>query len=129
VPQEEIIWLIAFGAVAVPIGLLIFSLPAIQAKRRGYSFFVWLIAGLLAYNPIYLLVVLATVPHRKRQRLRAQFANELDAKLAAAGIPAVRPISRPVGERSLGDQPTMDPGSTVSRPAVERSIGDEATRM
>jgi hypothetical protein len=109
--------------------LFVFAIPAIQAKRRGYSFLIWLLAGILALNPIYLLVVLSTVPHRKRQKLRATFADELDASLKTAGIPVSVQAARSAIERSLGDFATMDPGTTASRPATERSLGDELTRM
>jgi hypothetical protein len=103
--------------------------PAVQAKRRGYSFFVWFFAGLVAFNPIFLLIVLASVPHRRRQKLRERFRHELDAKLAAAGAPAVA-ADRPVSDRSLGDQPTLLPGaaaSTADASAPDRSLGDAPT--
>jgi heme exporter protein D len=103
--------------------------PAVQAKQRGYSFFVWLAAGVLALNPIFILVVLAALPHRKRQRLREQFRRELDAKLAAAGTPAAIPV-RPAAERSLGDQQTILPGASAATegpPVRERSLGDLPT--
>jgi hypothetical protein len=127
-------------------GLALFSLiPAVQARRRGYSFLIWLLAGVAAFNPIFLMIVLASIPHRKRQQMREQFRRELDAKLAAAGAPKVPLAARPVPDRSLGDQPTLLPGaaaSTADAPARDRSLGaaptvlpaarslgDEATRL
>jgi hypothetical protein len=124
---DELLWI---GLASVPIGLIglaIFSIPAVQAKRRGYSFFVWLLAGVLVTNPIYLLVVLGVLPHRKRQRLREQLRRELDAKLAAAAPAAVR--AGPVIERSVGDQPTVMPGVAAATDVPLRSIGDAATVM
>jgi hypothetical protein len=122
-----IVLVVVVALITAAIVLMIFAIPAIQAKRRGYSFFIWLLAGLLVHNPIYLLVVLATAPHRTRQKLRTTFAAELDAKIAAAGVPIPQPV-RPVTERSLGDLATIDPATTASRPPSERSLGDEETR-
>jgi hypothetical protein len=122
-------WIITAAVIAIGliVAAIIFSVPASQAKRRGYSFLVWFFAGFLVYNPIYLLIVLATVPHRARQRQRGQFAAELDGKLAAAGIPVVKAV-RPIPERSLGDFATVDPGTTAGRVSGAQSIGDEPTR-
>jgi heme exporter protein D len=114
--------LVGVAGLCVAVG--IFAIPAMQAKRRGYSFFVWLLAGMLVVNPIYLLVVLGVSPHRKRQRLREQFRRELDAKLSAA-IPTTP--AGPIPERSLGDQPTLAPGSAGATDAPGRSVGDAAT--
>ena len=125
---ESWIWPAAIGTVALVVVLLIFSVPAIQAKRRGYSFLVWFFAGLLVYNPIYLLIVLATIPHRARQKQRLQFAAELDGKLAAAGLPIVTTV-RPIPECSLGDFATIDPRTTADRFSDANSIGDEPTRQ
>jgi hypothetical protein len=116
----EITILALLGAVAVGV----FAVPAVQAKRRGYSLVVWLVAGILVYNPIYLLVVLGVSPHRKRQRLREQFRRELDAKLSATVPPTA---AGPVPERSLGDQPTLPPGIAAATDGPPRSLGDAAT--
>jgi hypothetical protein len=121
-------WPAAIGTVGLIVVLLIFSVPAIQAKRRGYSFLVWFFAGLLVYNPIYLLIVLATIPHRSRQKQRVQFADELDAKLSAAGLPVVTAV-RPIPDRSLGDFATIDPRTTAGKFSDAKSIGDEPTRQ
>ena len=110
--------------------ILAVLVPAVQAKRRGYSLIVWFIAGALVFNPIYLLVILGISPHRKRQQMREQFRRELDAKLAAAGIPAAAPATRPMADRSLGDQPTIPPGTAAATdgpPVPQRSLGDLPT--
>jgi hypothetical protein len=127
--DKEFLIYIGFAVIAigVGVGILIFAIPAIQAKRRGYSFFVWLLAGILIYNPIYLLVVLGVVPHRKRQKMREQFRRELNAKLATAA-PATG-TTGPIPDRSLGDQPTAPPGLAAASDGPERSIGDAATVM
>jgi heme exporter protein D len=110
------------------VSLVVFCIPAVQAKRRGYSFFVWLAAGQLVLNPIYLLVVLGIAPHRRRQQLREQFRQELDAKIAA-GMPAVVAAVRPVPDRSVGDQPTVMPGRVAATDVQAGSVGDAATVM
>lgn len=115
--------LIPFGVA----GLAIFSIPAVQAKRRGYSFFVWLLAGILVYNPIYLLVVLGVSPHRKRQQMREQFRRELDAKLTGEAPATV--AAGQIPERSLGDHLTVPPGLAAATDGPARSLGDEATIM
>jgi len=110
-------------------GTLIFGFfysPAIQAKRRGYSFFVWLVTGILVYNPIYLLVVLGVSPHRKRQRLRERFRRELDAKLGP-GAAVSLPAAGLAPDRSLGDQPTIPLATAAATDEPLRSIGEAAT--
>jgi hypothetical protein len=126
--NEYWVGFVAISTIALVVALLIFAVPAIQAKRRGYSFFVWFFAGLLVYNPIYLLIVLATVPNRARQKQRLQLAAELDGKLLAAGIPVVTAV-RPISERSLGDFATIDPRTTAGKFSNAKSIGDEPTRQ
>jgi hypothetical protein len=74
-----------------------------------------------------LLIVLATIPHRARQKQRVQFAAELDGKLSAAGLPVVTP-ARPIPDRSLGDFATVDPRTTAGKFSDAKSIGDEPTR-
>lgn len=126
--DESWIWPVAIGTIGLVVVLLIFSVPAIQAKRRGYSFIVWFFAGLLVYNPIYLLIVLATIPHRSRQKQRVQFAAELDGKLSAAALPVVMAV-RPIPDRSIGDFATIDPRTTAGKFSDAKSIGDEPTRQ
>lgn len=123
---DEYSWVLALLPFGMA-GLVIFSIPPFQAKRRGYSFFVWLITGILLYNPIYLLVVLSVSPHRKRQQMRVQFCCEIDAKLAANAPAVVAAGSIP--ERSLGDQPTVPPWSAAATADPARSLGDASTVM
>jgi hypothetical protein len=107
------------------IGVFVSGLPAYQAYRRGYNGFVWCLAGLLAQNPVFVLVVLAMVPHRSRQQLREQFAQELDTKLAGRnGRAAGAAQSRSVHDRSIGDAATEMPGRIDTR-----SLGDQVTEI
>src|SRR5436305_13659356 len=104
------------GTVLILLGVLVFLAlaPAVQAKRRGYSLIVWLVAGVLVFNPIYLLLILSISPHRKRQQMRMDFRRELDAKSALAGTPAGSPAARPVTARSPGAPQTVLPGAPAA---------------
>ena len=108
--------------------LVLFSLPvAPQARRRGYSQGLWLLASVVVVNPIVFLIMLALMPNRARIKLREKYRAELAAKLAArqhlppvsdaAGLPAA---STQTISRSLGDLPTFAPR--------DKSLGDEETR-
>ena|SRR5207248_11799021 len=126
-----------FGFLAyliVPAFFAVLSLPvARQAKQRGYRFWVWVPAGALA-NPLYILIILAVLPNRAKQRLREQYLREIDEKRAARPDAPAGDAGRPVPERSLGDRPTIDPTAQRSLgdvPTVlprEHSLGDEVTR-
>ncbi len=108
-------------AASATIGFILIVLPAYQAYRRGYNPFVWFLAGILALNPIFVLVVLAMVPHRGRMRLREKYREELDRKLAQVrGGPAAGAGPARVDTHSVGDQATELP---------QRSIGDDQTRL
>ena len=119
--------LLSFVCVALPVAAIFVAVPW-QARRRGYSFWLWLPATIVALNPIITLILLALMPNRARKRLRATFRAELDAKLAArSGAPTPSRVvaasslgASTLAERSLGDMPTVAP--------PERSVGDEATR-
>jgi hypothetical protein len=101
------------------IGAFLFLIPA-QAHARGHGFMSWFIIQLLALNPLYPLVLVALLPNKARNRLREQYAAELDRKLATStSHDEVQPGSANL-QRSLGDAPTYVP--------VERSLGDQATR-
>jgi hypothetical protein len=113
-------------------GLGFSAIVAYQAARRGYSFVIWLLAGLLG-NPIFFLMLLAIMPDFARKARRRKEMADLEAKLAAKpkGLPPPRettpnmPLAeKPTGtfsrERSLGDQPTVPPR--------EHSLGDDETR-
>jgi hypothetical protein len=121
--------LIAIGAVVVLFMALVSAIVAYQARQRGYSFFPWLIAGMLS-NPVFFLVLLAVMPDWARKRRRRKYLAELESKLAARPpvLPSTRPAAAPragkplavTPERSIGDLPTVEP--------PERSLGDEETR-
>jgi hypothetical protein len=113
--------LLAVGLPLAAFGILILGLTGFQAWRRGYNPVVWTLAGVFAQNPLFVLVVLAMCPFRRRVRLREQFERELDEKLAARGDD--RPTAAadgPVRDRSIGDVATQFP---------QRSIGDDQTTM
>ena len=100
---EQVV-LIATIAVACLLLFLLMSLPAYQAYRRGYNPIVWGLAGMFASNPIFILVVLAVVPHRSRVKLRQQFRDELDRKLGA--VPGGLAESLPgIGRRAASSCP------------------------
>jgi hypothetical protein len=142
VPPDQIVQLVAvFVCVLTPfvvIGTYAVIYPAVQAYKRGYNPFVWGLAGILAVNPIFLLVVLGLVPNRRRMKLREEYAEDLDEWLAEAGIaPPTAPVGVPVRDVSIGDEATRLPGRSILRSigdqATElprdRSIGDDQTRM
>ena len=122
-------WLILLGQGILVLVLAMYVAIPWQARRRGYSFWLWLIATFVAFNPIIMLVLLALMPNRARKRLREKFRAELNAKLAArtgrplvpaAAVAAHSLAGSTMPERSLGDMPTVAP--------PDRSLGDEATR-
>jgi hypothetical protein len=99
---------------------LLLAVPR-QAYQRGHGFLSWFVLQIVAANPLYPLILLATLPNRARARLREEFARELDRKLSRAGRPAPDRTDAAVpGVGTVGDLPTTAP------PAG--SIGDEATR-
>jgi hypothetical protein len=106
--------------------ILISLLPpiilAVQARRRGYSLLVWVLAGALS-NSILLLILLGVLPDYRRKRQRIQELADLEKRLLEAsqrkaGWPSVD-AGAPRVDRSLGDLPTILP---------PRSLGDEVTR-
>jgi hypothetical protein len=107
---QELIVLFVLGGAFLGVGGYLIGLVVYHAYRRGYNPVVWGLASILAVNPIFLLVVLATVPHRGRLRLRARFAAELDAKLAKAGRPTGTPAAESVNAetRTAGDERLTD---------------------
>jgi hypothetical protein len=111
-----------------PIFFMFVSIPW-QARKRGYSFWLWFAACVVTVNvPIYYLVLLAMLPNRRRLQLRQKFRAELDSKLANIAEPItiksfaapMPPGSTATVDRSLGDMPTIVPR--------ERSLGDDETR-
>lgn len=122
-------WIMLLGLFTIAVVIAIIVAVPWQARRRGYSFWLWFVTTIVAYNPIITLVLLALMPNRARKRLREKFRAELDAKLSArTGRPLIpAAAAAPQGlaastmpERSLGDMPTVAP--------PERSLGDEPTR-
>ncbi|HEY2787502.1 MAG TPA: hypothetical protein VGJ05_21275 [Fimbriiglobus sp.] len=106
--------------------LILLVVPvAYQAYRRGYNPIIWGIVGLLTFNPLFPLIILAMVPHRSRLRLRDQFTRELEAKLAAR----VGSKSRPTSESGSPRTETSTVGDQVTELPQNRSIGDDQTRL
>jgi hypothetical protein len=104
----------------LPFWLLLALVVAVQARRRGYSFFVWWLAVALG-NPIFFLILLALLPDQARKTWRRRFTAALEKKLAVLPRRSPEPsrgIAQP--DRSVGDQ------TTVAPPA--HSLGDEETR-
>lgn len=125
-------WWILPAAAGIALGLFVLTLVPQQAHRRGLGFGSWFALQIVAVNPVYPLILVALLPNRAKERRRARYAAELDAKLTAAGrpLPGVGADTVPV-DRSVGDLRTTDPaasmlgGRTVARP--DRSLGDLPT--
>jgi hypothetical protein len=101
-------------------------LLALQAQRRGYNGFLWFFAGFLSMNPLYPLILLSTLPHRARQRMRQQFRQGFLEKVRqqpqlVEPLPPTEEGPAATRDLSVGDQPTVAP--------EQRSLGDEATRL
>jgi hypothetical protein len=99
---------------------------ALQARRRGYRFLVWLIAGALG-NPLFFLVMLSIMPDFARKALRSKETADLEAKLAAlpTGGPSPPTLSLILpspgaSAHSVGDLPTVLP--------QQQSVGDRETQ-
>jgi hypothetical protein len=123
-PRPEVVVGLAVGLLLLG---LISGIVAYQARRRGYRFLPWLVAGVLG-NPIFFLVLLAVLPDYARKARRRRELADLEAKLAARlkvlppAPPSAGPHPAPVTpDRSLGDQPTVLP--------AQRSVGDEETHL
>jgi hypothetical protein len=124
ISTQEVGMLIALGVFLLLAGGLVLVAPVYHAWWRGYNPFVWAVACIPAMNPIFVLVVLASVPHRRRLKLRDQFTRDLDAKLAGlggAGPGEPAADAAPIRTYSLGDLATELPHG--------RSVGDEPTRL
>jgi len=120
----EVVALLA--VLAVPAALVtlyawVSGYVARQAKRRGYSFWLWFLANVVTLNPLLVLIVLAVLPDARKMALRRQLLAELEAKLAARPLPAAPAAGPAVPTMSVGDQATVVPPHL-------RSIGDEETR-
>lgn len=115
-PQEVTVLLLG-GAVVAFLAVYV----ARQAKRRGYSFWLWFLANFVTLNPLLVLIVLAVLPDARKMALRRKLLAELEAKLAAGPRPAAAQPGPAVPACSVGDQVTVMPPHL-------RSIGDEETR-
>jgi hypothetical protein len=111
----------ALPAALVALYSLLSGYVARQAKRRGYSFWLWFFANFVTLNPLLVLIVLAVLPDVRKMALRRQLLAELEARLAAGPRPAAPTSGPAVPAYSVGDQPTVVPPHL-------RSIGDEETR-
>jgi hypothetical protein len=121
----ELLSILLVGLLFLLAGLGFIALTAYQAYRRGYNPIVWGIAGILALNPIFFLVVLAVAPHRSRMRLRDRFTSELDTKLTRrappAGAAGVTPVDPGAPTATAGRRPEP-PNARPADLSVTRSI-------
>ena len=115
------IFLLSVGVAVVGLVVAILVLVAWQARRRGYSFWVWLLASIVSLNPLLILLVLVMLPDARKKRLRAKEMRALQNKLAALAPVELGRDVLAVPAASLGDQSTAPPSGL-------RSIGDEETR-
>jgi hypothetical protein len=93
---------------------------AAQARRRGYSHLVWLLACVASLNPLLVLVVLVMLPDARKKALRVKEMGILDAKLAALPPNKLSADAVAVEAGSEGDRSTAAP--------VSRSVGDLETQ-
>lgn len=106
--------------IIVMVQVALFLTPPSQAYLRGQGFWRWVLLSLFSLNPLYLLLLIAMLPNRRRMRMREAFEAELDAKLATSAS-SPQPVSSPVlADRSLGDRETAA--------SVQQSLGDQPTR-
>ncbi len=115
-------WLpqLIFGSVfllgATLLALITLIVP-LHAHRRGHGFWSWFLLQFFAFNPVYALILAASLPNKARMRLRDQFTLELDERLdralgrPGADSPRTRSATSSVGDRptegSIGDVPTI----------------------
>ncbi len=113
---QELITLAVVGVIYVSLALIL----ALQARKRGHSLLVWLLAG-LAGNMILLLVMLGVLPDFARRRMRKTEMEDLESRLKRKPSgPAEALMPAADVRRSVGDQVTAVP---------ERSLGDVETRL
>jgi hypothetical protein len=122
---------LAFGAIFLLISLVV----AVQARRRGYPFLVWLVAGALG-NSIFLLILLGIMPDFRRKNMRKKEMDELDERLLLVPrrLPGVEEISPPPDGLADRQGTTQDfQGRSlkgqVTTDLPQRSLGDEPTRL
>lgn len=116
---ELVVTAVSFGIVMGVIYIIIPFVVARQAKRRGYSFWVWFVAAFVG-NSIILLILLGVMPDQARKRRRKKEMADLETRLqdAVGQVVAIEP-PRDIF-RSVGDGPTVLPA---------RSMGDDETRL
>jgi hypothetical protein len=112
---------LAIPALLVTLYALVAGYVARQAKRRGYSFWLWFVAQIVSLNPLLVLIVLAILPDANKMALRQKLLAELETKLADRPRPAAPEVGIAVSPRSVGDQ-------TTAVPPQLRSVGDVETR-
>ncbi len=132
---------ILIAVVLVFLILLPFALIlASQAKKRGYRGGTWFLTGLLSFNPMFPLVVLALLPHRARQARRLKELQALQEKLAEARAPVAAkvqgaprpeasPPAVPSAAASTASFPSQSVGDQATRDFPAASLGDEITRV
>jgi hypothetical protein len=92
---------ICVSLASIVITILVVTVPR-YAHQRGHGFISWFVLQILTLNPIYLMLLLATLPNRARSRLRDQFAGELDAKLKTINQTSVTPTGGVFPAYSIG---------------------------
>jgi hypothetical protein len=125
--MTAITYLLVWTASIWIVSTLFAFLVAVQARRRGYRFTVWAVVGMLA-NPVYLVILLATMPDYARKRLREQFRAELDAKLAGRSPSAHLPVASSPTAGTFTASPDVSVGDRRTVLPRDRSLGDEETR-
>jgi hypothetical protein len=124
------LFMIIPALIIVGLILAFYLVTVLQARKRGYSWWVWLPATICS-NPLWTLIVLGILPHQARRRLRKKFEAELDAKLKESNSVAETVDALSVPTHSLGDVATMLPpdASTADAPRYSpgRSLGDQET--
>jgi hypothetical protein len=110
-------WVIIFIAVVGALVLVpLAGLLAYQAHQRGYNSVIWFLTGVVSFNPLFPLVVLALLPFRSRQMLRLKERNALNAKLGGAAPEAAPRALAPHGRPAPSTGPSLT-GSTKDYPA------------
>lgn len=108
---------------------------AVQAKQRGYTYWQWLVLGLLG-NSIIFAVLLALLPDRSLEARRQVKRDLLAEKLRARKCPfPTMTTAGGIVQTSVGDMATIDPeklgvsmgDQPTSLGNMDRSLGDQAT--
>jgi hypothetical protein len=150
-------YLFSILKVVLPIALpflaiyvMVMHYVAKQAQARGYSYWNWMLLGLLG-NSIIFVVLLALLPDRSLDSRRLAKKKVLADQLRSRPRLPNAAISPVVVHTSMGDMATFDPerigfsvgdqptsfgvgqpssgGQATDQPAVDTSMGDQATRL